>query len=181
MDGTHNRFNAGRTFPSATRSTLRGFLVLLLGVTAATLMIPIASSIAGRGRQLAGIFTGYTVENHNWLVAMRLRESDIRPGDKVTSIGRAFDGYWARLAGVQIAMEINESDASSYWAASDSLRWEMLRTFVMNRATAVVMKPVPEGERLPAMLRLADDAYAFLPPADSLTSVGIPAELPPRD
>ncbi|MDQ3226080.1 MAG: hypothetical protein M3Q50_05555, partial [Chloroflexota bacterium] len=133
----------------------------LIGVVAAASMVPVIRDDLSRIRQVVGIFTGYTASHMQWTVATNFRKLDVPPGSQVASIGRAFDGYWARLARVQIAMEINEYDAPLYWAASDSTRRSIHRQFAASGARAVVVNRVPRNNPGPGWMSLGDGYHAM--------------------
>ena len=87
---------------------------------------------------------GDPAANRQSQVADRLRSMGLQSGARVASIGIGHDEYWARLARVQIAMEI--SRPAHYWDASDSVKRAVLDTFRRAGATAVVTRHgPPEG------------------------------------
>jgi hypothetical protein len=81
----------------------------------------------------------------NFIIASRLKSLGLRPGDHVAVVGNAFDGYWARLAKVQISMEV--VDDAKYWSASDSVRNEVNDAFRKAGAVAIIA-----NENAPASL-----------------------------
>lgn len=81
--------------------------------------------------------------NPQFETAVALEKLGIRRGSRVGGIGYMFNAYWARLAGVQIAMQV--PDAEAYSAAPDSARAHILDSFRGAGAAAVVFtgKPKP--------------------------------------
>jgi hypothetical protein len=92
-------------------------------------------------------------------VAEFLHHLGVQPGDKVASIGRTFDANWARLAQVQIVAEIPRSDANDFWAASDAVRSQALRTFGETGAKLVVADRVPSIAATLGWERIGDTGY----------------------
>jgi hypothetical protein len=76
-----------------------------------------------------------------------LRRLGVAEGSRVAAIGYAFSGYWARLAGVQIAMQV--PDGPAYATATDAARASIMNAFRKAGAVAVVSigPPTPrQGE-----------------------------------
>jgi hypothetical protein len=76
-------------------------------------------------------------------VAEELHRQGIRPGDKVAVIGYGFDSYWARLARVQIAAEMFDSEADPFWLGDSSVKSGVLHAFASSGAKAIVAERVP--------------------------------------
>ena len=150
---------SGLAFPSQRIRSARRVLI----VAGMILVTPLAWNTVFRARQTAGLFTGFGQAHIQWTIASNLRKLGIEPGSKVASVGRAFDGYWARLAEVQIAMEVNEYDAPSYWSASDSVRTAVNEALLSHGARAVVMNRVPKSKIARDWVALGYDHYAFVP------------------
>jgi hypothetical protein len=151
---------SGLVFPSP-RTTARN--IVLLAVVVAY-VVPIVRSSVVRAHQVAGLVTGYTMAHNDWRVAARLRNAGVRPGDKVASIGRAFDGYWARLARVQIAMEIPETEAPKYWTSDGLVKKEIQNAFASAGARAIIMNKVPVDKVDPAWVTLGNGYFAQILP-----------------
>ena len=75
-------------------------------------------------------------------VASRMRAMGVVAGSRVAMVGYGFDGYWARLGQVQIAMEAPAF--TTYWEADDSTRLELARRFKEHGAVAMVSNRVPK-------------------------------------
>lgn len=140
---------------------LPGFLLLFWLSLFAALVIPdsaiswkvaqcvslaIVLTVGARVLWTASIELGHLAggrTNISWNVAEQLRRDGVQPGDKVGSIGFAFDGYWAHLAGVTIVAEIPESDAGAFWIADPETKERVLNMFAKFGAKAVVSNRVP--------------------------------------
>jgi hypothetical protein len=85
---------------------------------------------------------GEPSSNPNLEAATRMRAMGLGPGSRVAVVGYGFDGYWARLGGIQIAMEA--PDFATYWAADDSTRHALAERFREHGAVAIVSNRVPK-------------------------------------
>jgi hypothetical protein len=83
-----------------------------------------APDIAHQSLLVARELSGTRIPHDHYLVASALAQAGLRRGDKVGVIGDAMGSYWARLAGVRIAVEVPKGELNTYWAASDSARAE---------------------------------------------------------
>jgi hypothetical protein len=147
---------SGLTFPETSKRRV----YVVLGLLALIKLVPIGKESILRARQVAGVFTGYTEDHMAWNVASNLHKFGVPPGVRVGTIGRAFDGYWARLAKVQIAMEINEYQAPFYWEATDSAKADIRKSFAAMGARAIVMNRVPPDYVRPGWANLGGGYYA---------------------
>jgi hypothetical protein len=68
--------------------------------------------------------------------AVELEKLGVKPGSRVGALGYAFNAYWARLAGVQIAMQV--PDVNAYSSAPDLTKANILKSFRDAGAVAVV-------------------------------------------
>jgi hypothetical protein len=59
-------------------------------------------------------------------VAVGLKQMGLQPGDKIAFIGRSQSAHWARLAGVQIIVEITFEDAADFWTADNGVKPRVL-------------------------------------------------------
>lgn len=100
------------------------------------------------------------VSNPQLEIASGLRSLGVREGSRVASIGYAFDGYWARLAHVQIAMEIPLAD--TYWSAADSVKTTVQHRFASAGAVAIVANRVPATGPDPEWIPLGPSGYFAL-------------------
>lgn len=73
--------------------------------------------------------------------AAALRELGVGQGSRVATIGNSFNAYWARLANVQIAMQV--PDDKAYSSATESERANVIRSFRDAGAVAVVSTGKP--------------------------------------
>jgi len=112
-------------------------------------------------RQASGSAEGTAADGNQFGVASILHSSGIPAGAKVASIGFSYNAYWARLAGVQIAMEI--PDAASYWASSDSVKAIVHKRFAESGAVAIVANRFLPAAPPSGWKRLGDSRYYLLP------------------
>ena len=82
--------------------------------------------------------------NANWLVAERLRQSGVRPGDRVAVVNPPYMSYWARLAKVRIAAEVMEPQ--KFWAADEATREAAVEALQRAGIRAVVAEDAPEND-----------------------------------
>ncbi len=89
--------------------------------------------------------------NSNFVIASKLKSLGINQGDHVAVVGNAFDGNWARLAKIQIAMEVE--DDAKYWSAPDSVRNAVNDAFRKAGAVAIVanenLSAAPSADWIP--------------------------------
>lgn len=76
-------------------------------------------------------------------VARELQHLGVKPGERVGVIGYAFGSFWARLARVQIAAEMLESDAKTFWLGDRLLQSNTLAAFAGSGVKAVIAEQVP--------------------------------------
>lgn len=125
------------------RSALRSVAAVLASL-ALFKSAMVADRVVTPLRQLVRELAGHRAQHDQREVASKLYALGVRRGDKVASIGRAFDGYWARLGGLQIAMEVPEAEAPHYWHATDSVKAAVQNQFAARGATAIVANLAPE-------------------------------------
>jgi hypothetical protein len=97
-----------------------------------------------------------------WTVAAALQELGLQRGQKVASIGRSSESYWARLAGVQIALEIPPQVSDRYWILDAAGRRKVNKVFTDHGATMAVASYPPAGGG-PGWIRLGSSAFYGLP------------------
>ena len=95
--------------------------------------------------------------NTQFETAVELSRLGIKTGSRVGAIGYAFNSYWARLAGVQIAMQVPNDTA--YALASDSAKDAVIRSFRDSGAVAVVYTGVPKARAGENWQRLGPAGY----------------------
>ena len=150
------------------RNTLRSVQAVLAAV-ALFKSAMVADQLTVPLRQLMSELSGHRARHDQLEIASMLRAFGVPRSAKVASIGRAFDGYWARLGGVQIAMEIPESEAAQYWATTDSIKLAVQNQFAARGAKAIVANLVPEGDRPSGWIPLGNTGYfaMVMPPVIS--------------
>jgi len=89
--------------------------------------------------------------------AVDLRKLGVAEGSRVAAIGYAFSGYWARLARVQIAMQV--PDGRAYASATDSAKANVLDAFRKSGAVAVVSVGAPSPRQGEEWRRIGPAGY----------------------
>lgn len=163
-------------FPAKSMRGVNAVLATLALFKSAT----VANEMIYRTHETLRIVSGHGVRHHQFDVASELRTLGLREGSRVASIGRAFDGYWARLAGVQISMQILEGDAPDYWSASDSAKAAIQEEFAARGAKAIVANQVPAGSSLGPQWVALDRTGYFGLIIDSPDVRPVPTEPPPQ-
>jgi hypothetical protein len=86
-----------------------------------------------------------SIEPVYWEAAMALKESGIRPGDKVAIIAKQPAGddfpFVARLARAQIIAQVNRRDR--FFAAAPSAQLQVIQAIARSRAKAILMTGEP--------------------------------------
>ncbi len=121
--------------------------------------LSLATAFRGTINEAGRILTGTGSPNESWSIAAQARNAGLMPGQKVAFIGRGFDAYWARLARVQIAMEIPETNSARFWASNEADRTKALGAFAAHGAEAVVANGVPEGSADASWQRLGYSSF----------------------
>ena len=100
--------------------------------------------------------------NLNWMIAQRMKEAGLRPGDRIAWIGEAINAEWARLDGAKIVAEIpvrydrqenllfrwvitNQTEIKAFWDAPPQVKAQILDLFRKQGAKFVMVDRVPEG------------------------------------
>ena len=99
--------------------------------------------------------------HENYQVAQGLKQLDIHPGDKVAFIGHAFNGYWARLAGIQIITEIPYENIDSFWTADARIKNQVYDKFSNTNAKAILTTEVPSYASMSDWQRIGNTDYFF--------------------
>jgi hypothetical protein len=141
---------AGVRLPASDQS--RKLLSFIGAVMLAVVLVNVFAFTLERGSRFLGLHFAQRVDSGpgspaepSWPgeVADELHRLGVRPGDKVATIGYAFDSYWARLARVQIVAEMFDWEARPFWSGTPSFQSEVLRAFARSGASAVVAERVP--------------------------------------
>lgn len=111
--------------------------------------------------RIAGLDT-LRLLRHGWPhsqmeTAVDLRKLGVAEGSRVAAIGYAFSGYWARLARVQIAMQV--PDGRAYASATDSAKADVLDAFRKSGAVAVVSVGAPSPRQGEEWRRIGPAGY----------------------
>ena len=94
-----------------------------------------------------------------WMVADDLHRAGLDEGDKVASLGSAYNAYWARLARLQVVAEIQSTDASSFWAASEQTKSEIFAACERAGAKAIVTREAPSAGTGAGWIKLGATGY----------------------
>ena len=108
--------------------------------------------------------------NQQWMLAQRLRQLGVNPGDRVAYIGSSMDADWARLDRVRIVAEIpviwdrqpglmrrvvaNTSEIDDFWHANKAGRERVYRAFRDAGASIVVADRIPKDAAAPGWQRV---------------------------
>jgi len=130
-----------------------------------------ASIVRGAGVEAAGALTALRRPHEYWTVAVALKKLGLQPGQKVASIGRSSESYWARLAGAQISLEIPPQVSNRYWILDSAGRAVVNKVFIDHGATMVVASYPPAGGG-PGWIRLGSSAFYGLPLVTAGPGVG---------
>jgi hypothetical protein len=87
--------------------------------------------------------------NRTWHVADGLRQMGFNEGDRVASLGSAYNAYWARLARLKIVAEIPSSSVESFWAGGPQTQSEVYGACAKLGARGVVGSEIPMGAAEP--------------------------------
>jgi hypothetical protein len=92
-------------------------------------------------------------------VADGLNRLGVRSGDQVASLGTSFDAFWARLARVKIVAEIPNRHVADFWAANNSIKSQVLKTFATAGAKVIVARNVPSFVCTSDWKRIGNSGY----------------------
>lgn len=122
----------------------------------------IANVVQRATAETARVLAGHGASHEYWTVASELRKLGLQRGQRVASIGPSSQSYWARLAGVQIAMEIPLDAADQYWILDAAGRSRIEKVFTDHGAKMAVAIFPPAGGG-PGWIRLGSSAFYALP------------------
>ena len=100
--------------------------------------------------------------HENWLLAERLRQSGVRPGDHVAVVNPPYMCYWARLAKVRIAAEVMEPQ--KFWAAGNATRGAAIEALQRAGIRAIVADDESEHD-VPCFDRVDDTSFLVCVPS----------------
>ncbi len=136
---------------------------LAAGLTA----IPIVALLAITSMQLTGYFRkdlNRSVQAHGQ-VAVWLKRKGIRDGDRVGYIGFGRDAYWTRLARVRLVAEIPPESSDAFWAASPSVKSEVIAAFAKTGCKVIVAENVSTPVSMAGWEKIDEtDEYAYVLP-----------------
>lgn len=100
--------------------------------------------------------------NVNGMIAQRMKEAGLQPGDRIAWIGEAINAEWARIDGAKIVAEIpvrydhqedllfrwnitNKAEIEAFWSAPPSVKKHVLDLFGKEGAKFVMADRIPAG------------------------------------
>jgi hypothetical protein len=131
-------FAASLAFPNGLAKAVRAML-LVLALFQGVEVLAKTSAPFDRAMEFVPGYEGAHVELE---AGKRLERLGVKEGDRVAVIGTAFTHYWARLAGVQIAMEAGRHHG--YWEEPDSVKARVQQAFRTAGAKGIVANMVPK-------------------------------------
>jgi hypothetical protein len=134
--------------------------------TAAIAVVVICVDTARPAVKLVRELSGEHERNLQVEVAEALRANGVKAGNKVAAIEAAWEGHWAHLAGVQIAMEVVKR--APWRATTDSARLAVMRKFRQEGAVAIVELRDSAEIPLPGWQSVGSSRYSFLILGDQL-------------
>lgn len=98
-------------------------------------------------------------ENTNWVVAQNLRNTGLKPGERVAVIAGKAEGHWARLAEVKIVAELPLGQDGPFWEGDSALQERVFAAFASTGARLVVVRDPPSGAITFGWEQLGDTPY----------------------
>ncbi len=92
-------------------------------------------------------------------VAEGLKKSGIQAGDKLGFIGFTFGTYWARLAKVQIVIEVPKTHEDEFWGAQKDVQRQVIETFAKYKVAAIVSQTKPDEHSLDGWEEIGDTGH----------------------
>jgi hypothetical protein len=116
----------------------------------------------------------------NWMVAQRMKELGLRPGDRIAWIGEAIVAEWVRLDGAKIVAEVpvrydrleanrfrsvitNQAEIEDFWHAPAPVKARVLDLFRQEGVTFVMVDRIPEGVDSDGWRRVLPETTPHLP------------------
>jgi hypothetical protein len=90
-----------------------------------------------------GVILSPATVNIDYEIANSLDRMGLRAGDRVGTLGWAFDSYWARLARVRIVAETPGPDVLTFWSETPETRRSVYDTFRKAGVRVIVAEWVP--------------------------------------
>jgi len=125
--------------------------LLITGNAVRRAAVATALALAGKG-----------APHQYWTVASAVQSLGVKKGQRVASIGRSSESYWARLAGVQIALEIPVYLSERYWTLDAADRNKVHQVFIEHGAKVIVASNPPAGGG-GGWIRLGESAFYGFP------------------
>jgi hypothetical protein len=114
--------------------------VVAVLLIAATVIVGLRVTVATAADVLG---RGFGTTNHDYDVAVALHDMGVRRGDRVATIGWAFDAYWARLAHLRIIAEVPTPEVADFWSLTPDGRQSVFEAFRRAGVRCLVTDWVP--------------------------------------
>ncbi len=118
--------------------------------------------------------------NVNGMIAERMKEAGLRPGDRIAWIGQAFNAEWARLDGAKIVAEVpvslvrredlifrwavaDKTELRRFWSSPPEVQAHILDVFRKEGAKFAIADGLPGGEVSAGWHRVLPDDTPGLP------------------
>jgi hypothetical protein len=151
-------FASFRPKPSPAAARVLGGVALALAVVLLGLLSrELGAPLLGGAEALAGVEkSGAPPERE---AARGLRKHGLAPGDEVAVIGRCWDAYWARLAGLKIIAEVPDWEVKGFFQTDEATRANLLRRFHALGARAVIFHDRLGAFAFPGWVPLGNTDY----------------------
>jgi len=149
------------------------WLAILLGIrlpasadlkrvaTAVTISILVALSVQMACKTAKDFGDGISdSQKVQWVVAAKLKQMGVAPGDTVASAGNTFDAAWAHIAEVSIVAETPDYGTESFsWAVDPQAKAQVFQAFAKTGAKAIVADRMPVPNWSADWQRVANTSY----------------------
>lgn len=92
-------------------------------------------------------------------IAQYLQDAGVAPGTKIGIIGDAFTAFYARLARVRIAAELQVKEAPGFFYGSPGLQSQVIAAFSAASVDVIVSENTPNNVTLPGWQQLGNSNY----------------------
>ncbi|MEO8193619.1 MAG: hypothetical protein ABI681_07195 [Gemmatimonadales bacterium] len=157
--GTVSLLAGVRVASSAQSGRVAKAMVNVMTVIAAISLVRYAIDQVFVSRPEQGLRSGHL----QWEVARRIEMAGIPAGSRVALVGDESDSYWARLARVQIAVQIPLSGAKQYWDMTPASRADLNRRIADAGVVAIVASWSAPSQPLSGWIPVEGTQFSFIP------------------